>query len=98
MEKYFFRLFVIKKMPASERAIKNLLNTCESNLKGLYKLEIIDLLENPQLAEEEQILATPTLIKQFPPPASRIISDLYNKESVLEALDILIGKREGNKE
>ena len=93
MDKYFFRLFVIKKMPASERAIKNLLNTCKSELNGLYRLEIIDVLENPQLAEEEQILATPTLIKQLPPPARRIMGDLCSKERVLKGLDILIGKR-----
>ena len=97
MEKYFFRLFIIKKMPASERAYRNLLNTCESELKGLYRLEVIDVLENPQLAEDEQIVATPTLIKQLPPPARRILGDLCNKERVLKGLDILIGKRKGNK-
>jgi len=98
MEKYYFRLFIIKNMPASERAYRNFLNTCESELKGLYRLEVIDVLENPQLAEDEQIVATPTLIKQSPPPVCRVLGDFYNKERVLKGLDILIGKREGNKE
>ena len=83
-------------MPASERAIKYVRETCENELKGMCRLEIIDVLENPQLAEEEQILATPTIIKQFPPPPSRILGDFCNKERVLKGLDILIGEREKN--
>ena len=88
MNKFKLRLYVTGKTPKSERAIANLKEICERDLKGLYELEIIDVLESPQLAEDEKILATPTLIKDLPPPLKRIIGDLSNSERVLLGLDL----------
>jgi circadian clock protein KaiB len=69
-------------------AIANLQRICEQELEGKYELEIIDVLESPQLAEDEKILATPTLIKQLPPPLRRVIGDLSDKEKVLFGLEV----------
>jgi len=88
MNKFQLRLYVTGKTPKSERAIANLKRICERDLSGLYELRIIDVLENPQLAEDEKILATPTLIKDLPPPLKRIIGDLSNSEKVLLGLDL----------
>ncbi len=88
MNKFKLRLYVTGKTPKSERAIANLEKICKRDLQGLYKLRIIDVLENPQLAEDEKILATPTLIKDLPPPLKRIIGDLSNSEKVLLGLDL----------
>ncbi len=88
MNKFKLRLYITGKTPKSERAIANLKEICERDLQGLYELEIIDVLEFPQLAENEKILATPTLIKDLPPPLKRIIGDLSNSEKVLLGLDL----------
>ena len=69
-------------------AIANLRRICDQELRGQYQLEIIDVLENPQAAEDEKILATPTLIKQLPPPLRRVIGDLSDKEKVLLGLEV----------
>ena len=69
-------------------AIANLRRICDEELHGEYQLEIIDVLERPQLAEDDKILATPTLIKQLPPPLRRVIGDLSNKEKVLLGLEV----------
>lgn len=66
----------------------NLRRICEQELAGRYELEIIDVLEHPQLAEDEKILATPTLIKQLPPPLRRVIGDLSDTEKVLLGLEV----------
>ena len=76
------------KTPRAEQAIANLRRLCEEELNGQYELEIIDVLENPQLAEDEKILATPTLIKRLPPPLRRVIGDLSDKEKVLLGLNV----------
>ena len=89
MSEYKLRLYVTGKTSRSERAIENLRKICESELKGDYTLEIVDVLERPQLAEEEKILATPTLIKELPVPIRRIIGDLSDTEKVLLGLDLL---------
>jgi circadian clock protein KaiB len=68
--------------------VANLRRICEQELAGQYALEIIDVLENPQLAEDEKILATPTLIKQLPPPLRRVIGDLSDTEKVLLGLEV----------
>ena len=86
--KYVLKLYVTGKTPRSERAIANLRRICDADLSGCYDLTIIDVLERPQLAEDEKILATPTLIKELPPPLRRIIGDLSEKESVLLGLDL----------
>jgi circadian clock protein KaiB len=69
-------------------AIANLRRICEEDLGGAYELEIIDVLEDPDAAERDKVLATPTLIKQLPPPIRRVIGDLSNKEKVLFGLDV----------
>ena len=76
------------KTPRAERAIANLRQICETDLQGEYELEIIDVLEHPQLAEDEKILATPTLIKRLPPPLRRVIGDLSDRDRVLLGLDV----------
>ncbi len=88
MARYILRLFVTGKTPRAELAIANLRKICEEELKGEYELDIIDVLEHPELAEEERILATPTLVKQLPPPLRRVIGDLTNKEKVLFGLAV----------
>ena len=88
MNKFKLRLYITGKTPKSERTITNLKEICERDLKGLYELQIIDVLENPQLAENEKILATPTLIKDLPPPLRRIIGDLSSSDKVLLGLDL----------
>ena len=79
------------KTPRAEKAIANLRRICEEELHGQYELNIIDVLEHPQLAEDEKILATPTLIKRLPPPLRRVIGDLSDKEKVLLGLDVWPG-------
>jgi circadian clock protein KaiB len=85
---YLLRLYVTGKSPRAEQAIANLRRICEHDLRGEYDLEIIDVLEHPELAEDEKILATPTLIKRLPPPLRRVIGDLSDKEKVLLGLDV----------
>ena len=86
--KYLLRLFITGRTPKSEQCIANLQTICGKDLGGLYELEIIDVLERPQLAEDEKILATPTLIKKLPPPVRRLIGDLSDTEKVLIGLDL----------
>lgn len=86
--KYLLRVFITGRTPKSERCIDNLRTICKHELKGEYELEVIDVLERPQLAEDEKILATPTLIKQLPPPVRRLIGDLTDTEKVLLGLDL----------
>jgi len=88
MKKFNLRLYITGKTSRSERAIANLKKICEKDLQDRYVLQIIDVLESPQLAEDEKILATPTLIKDLPPPLKRIIGDLSNSEKVLLGLDL----------
>ena len=85
---YILRLYVTGKTPRTERAVSNLRRICNEDLRGKYEHQSIDVLENPQLAEDEKILATPTLIKRLPPPLRRVIGDLSDKEKVLLGLDV----------
>jgi len=87
-EFYELRLYVIGQSENSLRAFKNLKNICEEYLKGRYSIEVIDLLENPQLAKDHQILAVPTLVRKLPEPMKKIIGNLANKEKVLVGLDL----------
>jgi circadian clock protein KaiB len=89
VNKIKLKLYVTGKTPRSERAIANLHRLCKQELEGLFELSIIDVLEHPQLAEHEKIIATPTLIKELPPPIRRVIGDLSDKEKVLLGLDII---------
>ncbi len=85
---YILKLYVTGTSPRAEVAIANLRRICEQELRGQYQLEIIDVLENPQIAEDDKILATPTLIKQLPPPLRRVIGDLSDKAKVLLGLEV----------
>jgi circadian clock protein KaiB len=82
------KLYVTGATPRAKLAIANLRRICEQELQGDYELQIIDVLEQPQLAEDERILATPTLIKQLPPPLRRVIGDLSDSEKVLLGLEL----------
>src|SRR5207247_5584168 len=85
---YLLKLYVTGTSPRTQLAISNLNRICEQELQGQYKLEIIDVLEHPQVAEDDRILATPTLIKQLPPPLRRVIGDLSDKDKVLLGLEV----------
>ena len=87
-ESWNMRLYVAGQTPKSLRALANLKQICEAYLAGKYHIEIIDLLENPQLASTDQILAIPTLIRKVPEPMRKIIGDLSNVERVLVGLDL----------
>ena len=86
---YILKLYVAGNTPNSMRALKTLRNILETEFRGVYALKVIDVLKNPQLAEEDKILATPTLSKILPPPVRRIIGDLSDRERVLIGLDLL---------
>ena len=87
LDRYVLRLYVAGQTPKSVHAIANIKKICEENLKGRYVLDVIDLYQQPQLAQGEQIIAVPTLIKKLPPPLRRIIGDMSNTERVLVGLD-----------
>jgi circadian clock protein KaiB len=87
-EHYRLRLYVAGQTPKSLQAFANLKKICEEHLKGRYSIEIIDLIENPQLAKGDQILAIPTLVRKLPQPLRKIIGDLSNTERVLVGLDL----------
>ncbi len=86
--KYELRLYIAGQTPKSVTALNNITKYCEEFLKGKYKIEIIDLLETPQLAEGDQIFAIPTLVRKVPEPIRKIIGDLSDKEKVLVGLNI----------
>ncbi len=86
---YVLKLYVAGNTPNSVRALKTLKNILEQEFQGVYALKVIDVLKNPQLAEEDKILATPTLAKVLPPPVRKIIGDLSDRERVLIGLDLL---------
>lgn len=84
MNKYIFKLYIAGHTPRSQSAIVNLRRICEELFpNGAYELAVIDVLEHPELAEAAKILATPTLIKELPPPIRRIIGDLADTEQVI---------------
>ena len=85
---YVLRLYVAGQSARSINAIANLKRVCEEHLKGRYAIEVIDLLERPQLARGDQILAVPTLVLKLPEPVRRIVGDLSNTERVLVGLDL----------
>jgi circadian clock protein KaiB len=88
-KQYLLKLFVTGQTARSELAIENLRRICEEEFPDEYELIVIDILKRPQLAEDEKILATPTVIKELPPPIRRIIGDLSDKEKVLLGLDLV---------
>jgi circadian clock protein KaiB len=82
------RLYVAGQTKKSIAAFANLKQICETHLAGRYEIEVIDLIETPKLAANDQILAIPTLVRKLPPPLKKIIGDLSNEERVLVGLDI----------
>ena len=86
---YVLKLYIAGNTSNSVRALNTLKNILEKDFQGVYALKVIDVLKNPQLAEEDKILATPTLSKVLPPPVRKIIGDLSDREKVLIGLDLL---------
>jgi circadian clock protein KaiB len=82
------RLYIAGQTPRSIKAFANLKRICEEHLKGRYRIEVIDLIQNPQLAAGDQILAVPTLVRLLPEPVRKIIGDLSNTDRVLVGLDV----------
>lgn len=92
-EKYTLRLYIAGKTQKSDKAIGNLEKYCAEELKDQYTVEIIDLLEHPHLAEGEQIVAVPTLIKKLPAPVRMLVGDLSDKSKVLVGLNLVPAKK-----
>ena len=82
------RLYIAGQTPKSVTALANLKKICEEHMQGQYRIEIIDLMENPHLARQDQIVAIPTLVRELPQPIRRIIGDLSNTPKVLVGLDL----------
>lgn len=99
-DKWVLRLYVAGQTPKSVTAFNNLKLICEEQLKGKYHIEVIDLLKNPRLARDNQILAVPTLVRKLPLPVRNIIGDLSNTGRVLVGLDLVrhtASKQQGNR-
>lgn len=88
MGKNILRLYITGKTPSSQKAIRDLRRICRHELGDRYEVEVIDVLDRPQIAENQKIIATPTLIKELPVPIRRIIGDLSDAQKVLLGLDI----------
>lgn len=87
-EKYELRLYTAGQTPKSVAAFKNLKRICEEHLPGRYRIEIIDLMQNPRLAKEDQIVAIPTLVRKLPAPLRKIIGDLSDVERTIVGLQL----------
>jgi circadian clock protein KaiB len=92
LAKYVLRLYINGSTLKSTLAVKNIKQVCEEHLNGLYKLQIIDICQQANLARDEQIVAVPTLIKRLPLPLRRLIGDLSDENKVLFGLDLKIGE------
>ena len=86
--KWQLRLYVAGQSPKCIAALENLKRFCEEHMPGQYQIEVVDLLENPRLAKDDQIVAIPTLVRKLPEPLRRIIGDLSNAERMLVGLDL----------
>ncbi len=91
-ETWEFRLYVAGQRPKSLKAVENLTRMCEEYLPGRYKIEVIDLLKDPRLAKEDEIVAIPTLVRKLPDPMRRVIGDLSNMEKALVRLELRLTK------
>lgn len=87
--KYLLKLYVTGETPNSVTALANIRKVCEEELPGEYELKVVDVLTEPALAEEDKIIATPTLVKSLPLPLRRVIGDLSQKEKILLGLDLV---------
>jgi circadian clock protein KaiB len=90
---YILRLYIAGTSRISQGAIDNLRDICAHHLDGRYELEVIDVLEQPEMAEKDKILATPTLVRELPPPLRKIIGNLSEEDKVLIALDLIEADR-----
>jgi circadian clock protein KaiB len=93
-ERWNLRLYVAGETPKCVQAFQHLKKICEEHLQGRYSIEVIDLLKNPTLAQGDQIIAIPTLVRQLPPPVKKIIGDLTNTERVVVGLNLVPIKAE----
>jgi circadian clock protein KaiB len=93
-QSYVLSLYVTGSTPRSSRSIHNIRRLCEDRLEGRYKLRVIDIYQQPELARKEQIIASPTLIRSFPLPLRKLVGDLSNEESVLAGLDLATEDKE----
>jgi circadian clock protein KaiB len=91
-EKYHLKLYTAGQTPKSLAAFKNLKRICEEHLPGRYRIEIVDLMQNPRLAKEDQIVAIPTLVRKLPEPLRKIIGDLSDEERTLVGLQLKPGR------
>lgn len=82
------KLYIAGNTARARQAIRNLENICRQDLAGQYRLEVVDVTQQPELAESEKIIATPTVIKELPPPVRRVIGDLSDADKVLVGLEI----------
>lgn len=87
-EKWLLKLYTAGQSPRSLAALDNLKRLCEEHLSGSYSIEVVDLLKNPRLAKDDQIVAIPTLVRQLPPPLRKIIGDLSDTERALVGLQL----------
>ena len=96
-ERWILRLYVAGNTARGSSALRNLEEVCEEHLAGRYRIEVVDLLKQPQLARGDQIVALPTLVRRLPPPMKKIIGDLSNQERLLVGLDLRRGgpRRQG---
>lgn len=88
LEQYELKLYVAGQTPRSLAALANLRRLCEEHLAGKYRIEVVDLVRNPQFARNDQIVAIPTLVRRLPPPLKKIIGDLSNTDRVLVGLQV----------
>jgi len=88
-EQWRLRLYVTGQSPKCQQALANLRRACEEHLAGRYSIEIVDLMENPRLAAEDQILAVPTVVRKLPEPMRRIVGDLSDTERLLVGMQLL---------
>lgn len=96
MTEFVLKLYIAGRTPRTEQAVANIEDICSSgDLQENYQLVVIDVLERPQLAENERILATPTLVKELPPPLRRVVGDLSNRDQVLVGLDLAVRRGSG---
>ncbi|MFO1128640.1 MAG: circadian clock protein KaiB [Rhodospirillales bacterium] len=98
MSTYVLKLYIAGRTTRTEQAIAGLRDICNHELGGAYELAVIDVLERPQLAENERILATPTLVRELPLPLRRVVGDLSDRDRVLVGLDLAIAADQPAKE
>jgi circadian clock protein KaiB len=92
-DEYILRLYVAGQSARSSAALRNLEAVCQEHLAGRYRIEVVDLMKQPQLARGDQIVALPTLVRRLPPPVKKIIGDLSNQDRLLVGLDLRRGPR-----